>query len=108
MGKDFYTLRLVGKGIIEIDGHAMGWINALPIPVAIHIRNWHPYHLPYWHRPSGLRLHFLLKQSVIKHGLPDGYASLPACREASVYCLEHFNLKVTTMIYLVSHKIERG
>lgn len=35
MGKDFYTLRLVGKGIIEIDGHAIRWINALPIPVAI-------------------------------------------------------------------------
>jgi hypothetical protein len=31
-GKDFYPLRLAGKGTKEMDGYANGRVNALPLP----------------------------------------------------------------------------
>jgi hypothetical protein len=38
--KDSYTLRLEGKGILEIDRYANRWVNALPLPYPAHC---HPY-----------------------------------------------------------------
>jgi hypothetical protein len=34
--KDFYPLRLAGKGTKEIDGYANGRLNALPLPYPAH------------------------------------------------------------------------
>jgi hypothetical protein len=39
-GKDFYLLRLAGKGTKEIDRYANGRVNALPLPYPAHCHSY--------------------------------------------------------------------